>query len=150
MAEKRVRIELLQPAGGVFAPASELIPAMPSATGRVMVVDDDALVRGLLRDVLSGEGHVVVAFASGAEALQAVPAFQPDVILVDMRMPGLSGIDVRDELQRTGGTVPVILITGTPGQAESGFFSTLTKPFSVATVAKIVAAAVNHRRTAGP
>jgi FixJ family two-component response regulator len=115
-----------------------------------MVVDDAALVRGLLEDFLTGEGYEVVAFAAGAEALQAVSTFQPDVVLVDMRMPGLSGTDVRDELQRKGITVPVILISGTPGRTKTGFFAALTKPFDVTTVAEVVAAAMKHRRTAGP
>jgi FixJ family two-component response regulator len=116
-----------------------------------MVVDDDALVRGLLLDFLTVERYEVAAFGSGAEALQAVSTFQPDVILVDMRMPGLLGTQVRDELQRKGVTVPVILISGTPELTESGFFAALKKPFNVTTVAEVVAAAVNHRRTAtGP
>ena len=117
-----------------------------STTGRVMVVDDEALVRGLLLDCLTVQGYEVAAFGSGAEALQAVSTFQPDAILVDMRMPGLLGTQVRDELQRNGVTVPVILISGTPGPTGSGFFATLKKPFNVTTVAEVVASAVQHQR----
>ena len=131
-----------------FASASR----MPSAAGRVMVVDDEALLRALLLDCLTVQGYEVAAFGSGAEALHAVSTFQPDVIVVDMRMPGLSGTQVRDELQRKGVTVPVILISGTPEPTDSGgFFAALKKPFNLTTVAEVVAAAVNHRRTAtGP
>ena len=113
-----------------------------------MVVDDDALVRGLLLDVLRIQRYEVAAFGSGSEALQAVSTFRPDVILVDMRMPGLSGKQVRDELQKNGVTVPVILISGTPQPTASGFFAAVKKPFNVTTVAEVVAAAVKHRRTA--
>jgi FixJ family two-component response regulator len=120
---------------------------MPPATGRVMVVDDEALVRELLHIFLAGEGYEAIAFATGTEALGAVPAFHPDVILVDRRMPGLSGTDVLDELRRTGVTVPVILISGTPGRPGEGFFWTLLKPFDLRTVGEVVAAAVNHRRS---
>jgi CheY-like chemotaxis protein len=120
---------------------------MPPASGRVMVVDDEPHVRELLRDFLTGEGHEVATFATGAEALAAVPTFQPDVILVDMMMPGLSGRDVFDALRLAGVTVPVILISGTPRFVEEGFFGVLRKPFNIRTLAEIVAAAVNHRRS---
>jgi FixJ family two-component response regulator len=76
-----------------------------------------------------------------------VPTFQPDVILLDMLMPGLSGREVFDALRRTGVTVPAILISGTPGMVEEGFFRVLRKPFDLRTIADVVAAAVNHRRS---
>ena len=120
---------------------------MPPETCRVMVVDDEALVRDLLHMFLVGEGYEVIAFASGTEALGAVPAFRPDVILVDSRMPGLSGTDVLGELRRTRVTVPVILISGTPGRPGEGFFCALLKPFDLQTLAEVVGAAVNHRRS---
>jgi len=71
-----------------------------SVSGRVLVVDDELHVRDLLRDVLTTMGDEVVTVATGAEALEVVPTFQPDVILVDMVMPGLSGTDVLDALRR--------------------------------------------------
>jgi len=82
--------------------------------------DDELHVRDLLRDVLTTMGDEVVTVATGAEALEVVPTFQPDVILVDMVMPGLSGTDVLDALRRTGVTVPVILISGYPMTAHEG------------------------------
>jgi CheY-like chemotaxis protein len=122
---------------------------MPPASGRVMVVDDEPHVRELLRDFLTGEGHDVATFATGADALAAVQTVQPDVILVDMLMPGLSGRDVFDALRLAGVTVPVILISGTPRVVEEGFFQVLRKPFDIRTLAEVVAAAVNHRRSSG-
>jgi CheY-like chemotaxis protein len=88
----------------------------------------------------------VVAVASGAEALEAVPTFQPDVILVDMVMPGPTGRDVFEALRRAGVTVPVILISGTQRIVEEGFFRVLKNPFNLRTVGDVVAAAVNQRR----
>jgi CheY-like chemotaxis protein len=87
---------------------------MSPASGRVLVVDDEPQVRELLRDFLTGEGYEVATSASGAEALDAVPTFQPDVILVDMRMPGLSGADVLHALRGARRTMPVTLMSGTP------------------------------------
>jgi CheY-like chemotaxis protein len=114
--------------------------------GRVLVADDEPHVLELLRDFLTGVGYEVLAVATGAEALDAVPTFQPDVILLDMLMPGLSGRDVFDALRRAGSTVPVILISGTPRIVEEGFFSVLRKPFDLRTLADTVAAGVNYRR----
>jgi CheY-like chemotaxis protein len=114
--------------------------------GRVMVVDDGRHVLELLRDFLTGEGYEVAPFATGAEALDAVPIFQPDVILVDMLMPGLSGRDVLDALRRDRVTVPVILLSGASLDVEEGFLQVLVKPFDLGTLAEVVAAALNHRR----
>ena len=122
---------------------------MNVAPGRVLIVDDESHVRELLRDFLTGEGYAVVAVVTGAEALDAVPTFQPDVILLDMLMPGLSGRDVFDALRRAGVTVPVILISGHRVGALQGFFGVLHKPFNLRTMAEVVAAAVAHGRTPG-
>jgi CheY-like chemotaxis protein len=121
---------------------------MKPPAGLVLVVDDEPHIRELLRDFLIGEGYAVVAVASGAEALEAVPTFQPDVILLDMLMPGLSGSDVLDALRRAAWTAPVILISGTPRIVQEGFFRVLIKPFNLRAVGDVVAAAVNHRRGA--
>jgi CheY-like chemotaxis protein len=122
---------------------------MKPPASRVLIADDEPHVLELLRDFLTGVGYEVLAVATGAEALDAVPAFQPDVILLDMLMPGLSGRDVFDALRRTGVTVPVILISGTPRLVEEGFFRVLRKPFDLRALADAVAAAVNHRRSSG-
>jgi CheY-like chemotaxis protein len=112
----------------------------------VLIADDEPHVREVLRDFLTSEGYVVVTVASGADVLEATPTVQPDVIVVDMVMPGLSGTDVLNALRRTGVTVPVILISGTPRIVEEGFFRVLRKPFNLRAVGDAVAAAVNHRR----
>ena len=69
-----------------------------------------------------------------------MPTFQPDVILLDMLMPGLPGRDVRDALRRAGVTVPVILISGNPDIVGEGFFGVLRKPFNLREMAELVAA----------
>jgi CheY-like chemotaxis protein len=123
---------------------------MSLASRRILIADDEAHIRELLRDFLTGQDYDVATVATGAQALDAVPIFQPDVILVDMLMPGLSGRDVLDGLRRVGVTVPVILISGNPVIAAEGFFGVLKKPFDLRTLADAVAAAVKHGRTSGP
>jgi len=113
----------------------------------VLIADDEAHVRELLRHFLTREGYLVSTVESGSEALDAVPTFQPDVILVDMVMPGLSGADVLIALRRAGITVPVILISAYDVIAGEGFFRVLSKPFNLRTLAEVVAAAVDYGRS---
>jgi len=121
---------------------------MKGTSGRVLIVDDEPHVREVLRHFLTREGYLVSAVEDGPEALDAVTTFQPEVILVDMVMPGLSGIDVLAALRRAGVTVPVVLISGQVIVRE-GFFGVLSKPFESRRVAELVAAAVDHGRTSG-
>ena len=112
-----------------------------------MVVDDEPSIRELLRDLLTGQGYDVATAATGAQALDAVPTLQPDVIVVDMQMPGLSGRDVLQALARAGVTVPVILISGNSHIVGDGFFGVLNKPFDLRVMGNVVAAAMGHGRT---
>lgn len=120
---------------------------MKPPRARVLIADDEAQVRELLRHFLTREGYLVSAVEDGREALDAVPTFQPEVVLVDMVMPGLSGADVLIALRRAGVTVPVILISAYDVLAGEGFFRVLSKPFNLRTLAEAVAAAVEHGRT---
>jgi CheY-like chemotaxis protein len=120
---------------------------MAPASGRVLIADDDPPLLELLDIFLTGQGYVVATVATGAQVLDAVPAFKPDVILVDMLMPGLSGTDVLDALRQAGVTVPVILISGHQITVRKGFFGVLRKPFNLLAMAEVVAAAVDHGRT---
>jgi CheY-like chemotaxis protein len=113
---------------------------------RVLIADDVPEVLQLLRDALTECGYEVMLATTGVEAIDAVPLFRPDVILVDMKMPGLSGMKVLDALRRAGLTVPVILISGQPPKAREGFFATIRKPFDLATVTRTVADAVRQLR----
>lgn len=84
-----------------------------AATGHVLVVDDHAGNRLLLRDLLEAEGHEVVEAADGASALASVAERQPDLILLDVQMPGMDGFEVCRRLKASPATaaVPVLLVT---------------------------------------
>jgi two-component system, NtrC family, C4-dicarboxylate transport response regulator DctD len=120
-----------------------------TVSGRVLIVDDEFRVRDVLRDFLTAMGNEVATAASGAEALKIVPMFQPDVILTDMVMPGMSGVDLLAALHGAGVTAPVILISGHPIDLPEGFFKLLQKPFDLRKLAEVVTAAMDHRRTEG-
>jgi len=120
---------------------------MKRLPGRVLIVDDEPLVCGLLRDFLATVSDEVATATSGTDALKIVRVFQPDVILTDMMMPGMSGADLLDALRQAGVTVPVILMSGKPLTMPEGFFGLLRKPFDLLELAEVVTAALHHGPT---
>jgi CheY-like chemotaxis protein len=120
---------------------------MKRVPGRVLIVDDEPLVCGLLRDFLATVSDEVATATSGTDALKIVRVFQPNVILTDMMMPGMSGADLLDALRQAGVTVPVILMSGKPLTMPEGFFGLLRKPFDLLELAEVVTAALHHGPT---
>jgi DNA-binding response OmpR family regulator len=112
----------------------------------VLVVDDHAAMRTLCRVNLEAAGFRVVEAADGNEALAAVGADRPDVILLDIMMPGVSGWEVASALiaDRTTDRIPIIFITARSGAPdriralELGAQAYLTKPFDPANLATTV------------
>jgi two-component system OmpR family response regulator len=117
---------------------------------RVLIVDDEAVVRYMLRDFLITVGDEVATAASGAEALDVLRVFRPDVMIVDMVMPGMSGTEVLDAVRRAGLNMPVILMSGQVTTMPEGFFAFLRKPSDLREMQEVVAAALRHGRTDQP
>ena len=90
------------------------VPAPPRTQARVLVVDDHAANAGLLARSLEGLGYAVTLAASGGEALRAIRAGEPDVVLLDVLMPDLSGIEVLRRLRADPATadLPVVMVSG--------------------------------------
>ncbi|MFF0154067.1 response regulator [Micromonospora sp. NPDC005203] len=88
---------------------------MADVTGpiRVVIVDDDALVRGMLTLMLDGADGIVVVgeAADGATAITAVDSHKPDVVLMDIRMPGVNGITATERLRRRHRPPEIIVLT---------------------------------------
>ncbi|MCL6735218.1 response regulator transcription factor [Streptomyces neyagawaensis] len=105
---------------------------------RVLVADDDADIRDLVAFKLTQSGHQVTAVEDGMTALRVLRERPPDLVLLDIRMPGISGLDVCRELRAAEETssLPVILITARSqeGDVELGFSAGaddyIVKPFS--------------------
>ncbi|HWG77755.1 MAG TPA: response regulator [Steroidobacteraceae bacterium] len=99
------------------------------------VVDDDDAVRNSLRLLLKSLGLATQAMASAAEFLQTYQPSQPGCLVLDVRMPGMSGLELQQELNLRGAILPVIFITGhgdIPMAVEAmqqGAFDFLQKPF---------------------
>jgi len=102
----------------------------------VFIVDDDEAVRSSLRLLLKSLGMTAVAHGSAGEFLAAYDPEQPGCVILDVRMPGMSGLELQDELNRRGAIIPVVFITGhgdVPMAVEAmqhGAIDFLQKPFS--------------------
>jgi FixJ family two-component response regulator len=91
---------------------------MPSAPGpgRLILIDDDADLRGALRFRFEADGFEVLTFASGEELLATLPDGGSACIVIDQRLPGLSGLDTVLRLRAMGVQTPAILVTTHPSQ----------------------------------
>jgi len=78
---------------------------------KILIADDDRLVRALLADVLAGLGHEVVAATDGAEAVELALRERPDAVILDFLMPRLSGVDSLARMRQGGRRVPAVLLT---------------------------------------
>lgn len=125
-------------------------------THRVLVVDDEPDITALVAYHLAKAGYGVSTAASGAEALKAAAERRPDVIVLDLMLPGMSGLDVLQALRRQDDTrdVGVVLLTARREEADRirglslGADDYLTKPFSPQELTLRVAALI--RRLAAP
>jgi len=105
--------------------------------GVVLLVDDDAPIRRMLERTLSAEGYEVCAVADGGLALAQVERSLPDVIVLDVAMPGMDGLAVTRRLRAKGLTVPILLLTARDALTErvagldAGADDYLVKPFEI-------------------
>jgi len=103
---------------------------------RVLVVDDDAPVRRMLRRTLAAEGLEVVAAADGGQALAAAERDPPDLVVLDVAMPGMDGLAVCRRLRAAGVAAPVLMLTARDAVADrvagldAGADDYLVKPFA--------------------
>lgn len=127
---------------------------MSARGGRVLIIDDDPLVRESLRQVLHDAGYQVDLAGDGEAGLQALRASAPDVILVDLMMPGMNGRQFLRSLRAQDGyaRIPVILMTGVYGltvpPAALGASDVVEKPFKVEELLNKVALAEYRSRQA--
>lgn len=118
---------------------------------RVLVVDDEANVRKALSMTLRKNGYETHEAASGAEALEQIGTFGPEVMLLDLRMPGLDGMETLRRLKQKDGKHPKVVMMTAYGSAGDvmeamrlGAFDYVQKPFDLVQVKKVVANALMH------
>lgn len=103
---------------------------------KVLIIDDETAILDILRILLKREGFDVVTAASGQQGLMALQETHPDVVLTDIRMPGVGGIEILDAARELDPTIPVILMTAQASlnsaiqAVNRGAFHYIQKPFS--------------------
>jgi len=112
--------------------------------GRILVLEDEAGFQTLLADILGEAGHQVTSALSGAEALALVQNQPFDLLLIDNRLPGLSGLEFLERFRAAGQQTPVIIMTAyaeVPVVVEAmhlGAVDFLVKPFGIETILPLV------------
>ena len=108
---------------------------MSNTGALVYVVDDDACARDGVADLIRSAGLMAKTFASGEEFLTASRREPPSCLVLDVNLPGVSGLDVQEELAKSDVRVPIIFLTGygdipmTVRAVKAGAANVLTKPF---------------------
>ncbi|MGQ9600828.1 MAG: response regulator transcription factor [Anaerolineae bacterium] len=122
----------------------------------ILVVEDEANIRSLLQRVLRGDGYEVEVCPSGEMALDFLKREPFDLLIVDIRLPGMTGIELLRRLRRSGSSIQVIVITGhasveTAVQALRGeAFDYLVKPFALNELRETVRQAIQTRPVPTP
>jgi CheY-like chemotaxis protein len=128
-------------------------------SARIVIADDDPDILRLVAFVLRREGHTVLEASSGEEALALIRRERPDLAVLDLRMPGLDGLEVVRALARdeTLEPIPLIMLSASAQQAEveaglsAGLSAYVAKPFTPQQFARVVADVLaDHRGAAGP
>ncbi|GGK41722.1 DNA-binding response regulator [Deinococcus malanensis] len=123
---------------------------------RILVIDDDAGVRSLLQRGLSYEGFLVETAPDGEAGLAAVRDRPPELVILDVMLPGLDGLEVLSRLRRVDANLPVVMLTARdrPDEQvrglEGGADDYVTKPFSFDVLAARVRAQLRRRETDAP
>ena len=118
--------------------------------GRVLVVDDEIEIGAVLRDALVAAGYSVVTALSGEEALGLVGSFKPEVVLLDVFMPRMSGDQVLERLRRDHPHIAVVIVSALEDEGAArallaqGAFDYVRKPFDLALLERVVIAAMAH------
>jgi two-component system KDP operon response regulator KdpE len=118
---------------------------------KILVVDDDPTLRRFLQDFLREEKYTVIAAANGNEALRQAYREHPDLVVLDVMMPGMDGWEVTARLREMS-DVPIILLTAKSAEADKlrgfslGVDDYLTKPFSFAELSARIQAVLNRAR----
>lgn len=119
---------------------------------RILVVDDDENLRWVLQTQLEDMGYTVSAAASGQAALASIAKEAPALVLTDLKMPGMSGLDLLDRIRADYPEVPVVIITafGTIQSAveamRAGAYDYLTKPIDYEELGLVVGRVLDHFR----
>ena len=146
--------------GGPAAEVRDLPPArrreatvrttlnLSTSAFRILVVDDEPAVAHTLRDYLADDGYDVEVALSGADAVESIARQRADLVLLDIMMPGMSGVEVLRRIKAIDSSIPVVMATANADEGlarstlEMGAFDYLMKPFEFARLSEVVMAAL--------
>jgi len=119
---------------------------------QILIVDDDAQLRQSFGKILEGEGYEVRAANSGEAGVDAVKAAAPDLVVMDVRMPGITGIQAMQQMRAACPGLPVVIMTaygGTDTAIEAtklGAFDYILKPFEIPDILRLIQQAITAGR----
>ncbi len=117
---------------------------MPDQPISILVVDDEPAIREVFKHFLARRGHTVVTCGTAEEALRSTEEREFDVVVLDIVLPDMSGLEMAEALQRRNSRSNVIVLTGAPGQDEAvrarnlKIFRYLSKPIRATALIDIV------------
>lgn len=118
---------------------------------RLLVVDDEPSIRRLLRTSLKAEGFEILEAENGAAALAAIEAAKPELVILDLGLPDLDGLDVLRRIRENWSKLPIIVLSvrsderGKVEALELGADDYVTKPFGIAELVARIRTALRHR-----
>ncbi len=118
---------------------------------RVLIVDDEPPIRRFLRTSLTAQGYDIVEVEDGVKALDEVRRMSPDVLVLDLGLPGMDGLEVIRRLRGGGATLPIIVLSSRADEAgkvealDLGADDYVTKPFGVDELLARIRAAMRHK-----
>lgn len=124
---------------------------MSNNNATILIVDDQPGIRRLLMEVLTEEGYNVYAAANGYEGIQKAKELQPALILMDMKMPGMDGIETLRELKYLNQADRVIMMTAygelelVNSAKELGAYAYITKPFDIIELCTMIAKGISSK-----
>ncbi len=127
---------------------------MPTST--VWIIDDDRSIRWVLEKALKQANHQITSFEKALGVMEALEHEQPDVLITDIRMPGMDGLTLLDKINKRHPELPVIVMTAhsdldsAVSAYKGGAFEYLPKPFDVDEATDLVARALLHRQKQAP
>ena len=111
---------------------------------KVLVVDNDEVICDLLKNIISSDGHRVVAVQNGVEAIKWIKISTFDLVFLDLAMPDISGVEVLKQIKEINSNLPVVIITGYPDSElmdqvlELGSISVVKKPFTKNQISSVI------------
>jgi FixJ family two-component response regulator len=119
----------------------------------IAIVDDDASVREGTMDLVKAMGFIAEAFSCAEEFLKSERLHRTSCLIADVRMPGMTGLELHNRLVRSGNVIPTILITAFPNDRDqmravrAGVSCYLTKPFNEVDLLACIHSALEHGET---